>query len=70
MSINYKEQNIRLLDISCSTIEILKENKLTSIGQLCKKNRTDLKKIGLTNNEINKIDIELQLRGVNLKGAL
>lgn len=70
MNTNYKEQKVESLNISNSTVGILKENKLTKIGQLCKRTRTDLKKIGLSNNEINKIDIELQLIGVNLKGAL
>ncbi len=65
-----KKENIDRLDISCSAISTLKENKITKIGQLCNKTRTDLKSINLTSNEINKIDIELQLIGLNLKGTI
>lgn len=65
-----QNQNIDRLDIACATIETLKENKITKIGQLCNKTRTNLKDINLTSNEINKIDMELQLIGLNLNGSL
>ncbi len=65
-----QKQNVDRLDIPCSTKLTLKENKITTIGHLCRKTRVDLKSINLTNNEINKIDIELQLIGLNLKGTL
>ena len=64
------KQSIERLDISDNVIKNLKANKITTIGQLCKKSKTDLKKIDIAQFEVNKIDIELQLLGLNLKGAL
>ena len=40
-------QNIERLDIKDNIINILKNNNITKIGQLCKKSRSDLKNIGL-----------------------
>lgn len=65
-----QNENIDRLDIACATIKILKENRIIKIGQLCKKTKTDLKEIKVDGKEINKIDIELQLIGLNLKGSL
>lgn len=70
MSEKYIEQNIDRLDISCKTIDMLKENNIKKIFQLVKKSRTNLKELGLDNFEITKIDIELQLLGLGLKGSL
>ena len=49
---------------------MLKENNIKKISQLVKKSRTNLKELGLDNFEITKIDIELQLLGLGLKGSL
>lgn len=70
MSEKYIEQNIDRLDIFCKTIDMLKENNIKKISQLVKKSRTNLKELGLDNFEITKIDIELQLLGLGLKGSL
>lgn len=64
------KQSINRLNISDNTILILKENKINIISELCKKSKTDLKKIGLQQDEINKIQIELQLLGLNIRGGL
>lgn len=61
------KQKIERLDISDSAMNILKENKITTIGQLCKKSKTDLRDIQLVQNDVNKIEIELQLLGLDLK---
>ncbi len=55
------------LDISETILNILNSNKIKTIGQLCKKRKTDLRNIGLENQQINKIDIELQLIGYSLR---
>ncbi len=47
----------------------LKQDNVKTLGQLSKKTRTDLKNYGFENFEINKIDIELQLLGLSLKGS-
>ena len=61
------KQKIERLDISDSAMNLLKENKITTIGQLCKKSKTDLRDIQLVQNDVNKIEIELQLLGLDLK---
>lgn len=64
------KQSIDRLDIGTNPINILKENNIRTIGQLCKKAKGDLKKLGIEQFEVNKIDIELQLLGFNLKNSL
>ena len=65
-----KQQRIQRLDISEHTIEILTANNIIIIGELCRKSKTDLKKINLVQNEIDKIEIELQLLGLNLRNSI
>ena len=60
-------QNIERLDIKDNIINILKNNNITKIGQLCKKSRSDLKNIGLEKFEIDKVSIELELNGLLLR---
>ena len=66
----YIKQNIERLDIPVSEIEILKQNNITTLGNLCDYTKTDLKAFKLKQNSISKIQIELQLLGLNLKGGL
>ena len=40
-----EKQNIERLDIKDNILNILKENDITKIGQLCKKSKSDLKNI-------------------------
>lgn len=65
-----KKQSIDRLDISDSIIERLKNNGIKTIGELCKKNKSDLQKIGIELFEAKSIDIELQLLGLSLRGSL
>lgn len=64
------KQSIDRLDIGNNAINKLKENNIKTIGQLCKKSKSDLKKLYIEQFEVNKIDIELQLLGLNLKNSL
>lgn len=66
----YINQNIERLDIPVSEINILKENNIKTLGKLCNYTKTDLKGFNILPNNINKIQIELQLLGLNLKGGL
>lgn len=70
MSENYLKQNIDILNLSHKTIDLLKENKISKLKQLTMKTKTNLKELGLDNYEINKINIELQLLGLGLKGSI
>lgn len=63
-------QSIERLNISDKALDVLKENDINNIGTLCERSKSDLKKLDLIQNEINKIDIELQLLGLNLRNSL
>lgn len=60
------EKDIDDFGLSKKTIEKLKDKGITSINNLWILKRTDLKKMGLTDNEINTIIIKLQLNGLDL----
>lgn len=64
------KQSIDRIDINVNILNLLKENGIITISDLCSKSKTDLKNITLSIQEINKIQIELQLLGLNLKGGL
>ncbi|MBR6112883.1 MAG: hypothetical protein IKP79_00025 [Bacilli bacterium] len=57
------------LELSKEIITILKKNKIESIESLTNLERSDLKKLSLTNSQINQIIIKLQLNGFDLKKA-
>lgn len=65
-----KKQSINRLDIKDSIINVLNENRIDTLGNLCEHSKTELKNIGLLPNETNKIEVELQLMGLNLKNSL
>ena len=64
-----KQQNIQRLNISDNTINILNQNKISSIGQLCRKSEEDLKSFSIELNEIEKIKTELQLLGLRIRNS-
>ena len=66
----YLKQNIDRLDIPVSEINILKEKGIKTLGNLCEYTKTNLKDFGILSNNINKIQVELQLLGLNLKGGI
>ena len=66
MNEKFLNQNIDRLDVPCAVIDKLKEKGITVIKQLCSKNKTYLKNLGLVSVEINKLEVELQLLGLNL----
>lgn len=70
MNDDIKNKSINILAIPTRSLEILRENDINVIGNLAKKRRTDLKRMGLDLSEINRIDIELQLLGLSLKGSI
>ena len=71
MEEKYKKQSINRFDfITEEKMNILKQNNIKTLGELSNKTKTDLKKYGFENFEINKLEIELQLLGLNLKNSL
>ena len=53
-----------------SIIQVLEDNNIHTLGTLCGKSKTYLKELDLTQSQINKVEIELQLMGLNLKNSL
>ena len=66
----FLKQSIERIDIDVRIIDLLKENGIITIKDICSKSKTDLKNLTLSFQEINKIQVELQLLGLNLKGGL
>lgn len=66
MSSKYLIQSIDRLDVPTKTIDLLKKNEIEKIAQLCDKTKTYLKNLGLNSIEISKLEIELQLLGLNI----
>ena len=64
---NILKQSKDRKEINVSILNLLKENGIITISDLCHKSKTDLKNLTLSLEEINKIQEELQLLGLNLK---
>lgn len=65
----YLEQNIDRLDVEIKITDILKANKIKKIKELCKLSKTDLKEMDIKQKESEKIQIELQLLGLDLRNG-
>lgn len=71
MEEKYKKQSIERFEfISEDNLNKLKQENINTLGELSTKTRTDLKNYRFESSEINKIDIELQLLGLNLRNDL
>lgn len=66
----YFKQFVDRLDVNQRALDTLKENEITTLGKLSKYKKSQLKDMGLLQNEINKIEVELELLGLTLKGSL
>ena len=66
----YFKQFVDRLDVNQKALDTLKENKITTLGELSSYKKPQLKDMGLLQNEINKIEVELELLGLTLKGSL
>ena len=60
------EKNIEKLKLSDEITDKLKNNDIKIINDLWQLKRTDLKKMGFSNDDINSIIIQLQLLGLDL----
>lgn len=63
-------QSINRIEISDAATAILNQNEINTLRDLCGKSKKDLKKIEITQKEIDRIDIDLQLIGLRLKNSL
>lgn len=52
-------KSIDKLELSKEIKELLKSNKICSLYELVKKNKNNLKKIGLNPNQISQVEIQL-----------
>lgn len=66
----YFYQFVDRLDVNQKAIDTLKENEINTLGTLSNYKKSQLKDMGLLQNEINKIEVELELLGLSLKGSL
>ena len=60
------EKSIEEFNIDLKTKKLLIENKINSIKDLWNLKRQDLKKLGLNDQQINQISIQMQLIGIDL----
>lgn len=60
------DKTLKELNLEKSTIQILNENNIFNIKELWCQNKTGLKQIGCTPNQIKEIIISLQLNGLDL----
>lgn len=62
----FLNEPIDILNISAKTFSILKNNKLNKIEDVWKLKRKNLKEMGISETEINRIIVFLQLQGYDL----
>lgn len=67
MENEYLMKKIDIIDIPKEIKDLLKQNNVVTINDLCSKTKNELKQIRLSFSEINKIQVEVQLLGLNLK---
>ena len=68
MNSKYEKQSVdRFIFLKDKQLASMKNNNIKTLGQLAKQTKSNLREIGLVNQEINEIDIELQLLGLGLK---
>ena len=60
-------KKINVLKFDKRVSNILSDNNIDTVYKLCNYSRMELVDIGLNNNQINKIMINLQLEGLDLK---
>lgn len=66
----YYKQYVDRLDVNVNITDTLKENKITTLGDLSNYKKSDLRNFGIDGADINKIETELELLGLSLKDSL
>ena len=66
----YLEQYIERLDVNNETREVLKNNIIIKLGELCQKSRKELTEMGIDTNVAKDIELQVQFLGLNLKNSL
>lgn len=66
----YRNQSVGRLDIKCEIIDKLENAQIDTLGQLSQMSKSKLKEFDLSQKEIEKVEIEMQLLGLGLKNSL
>ena len=64
------KQSIRRLDVEDSILDILEDNDINTLGELCGYSKSDLKKYNLSPNQIDELDGEVKLAGLYLRNSI
>lgn len=64
------KESIDIINMPKPIINLMKNNNILLVEDLCNTTKSDLKRINLSFYEINQIDIKLQIMGVCLKGSI
>ena len=62
-----EKQEIAVLNINDNILQLLMKHKINTLKKLSQQSRRDLLKLGLTPAETKKVEIEMQLQGLDLK---
>ena len=62
----YVESDIEILDLDSSVNKTLRDNNLSTVGDVWVQTRKSLKTIGLKDSDVKQIIIKLQLLGLDL----
>ena len=62
-----EKQDIAVLSINTNILQLLMKHKINTFKKLSQQSRRDLLKLGLTPAETKKVEIEMQLQGLDLK---
>lgn len=64
------KQSIERIEIKDDDLKILRDNNVVIINDLCNKKKKDLKKMGIENQTISDMELQLQLLGLRFKNSL
>jgi len=64
------KQNIERIEIKDEVLDILKDNNIILLNDLCNKKKKDLKELGIGYQVINDMELQLQLLGLKFKNSL
>jgi len=64
------KKNIERIEIKDEVLEILRDNNITILNDLCNKKKKELKQMGIEYQFINDMELQLQLLGLRFKNSL
>lgn len=66
----YSNQFVDKLSVNNNIINTLKENNINTLGELSNYKKSQLRNMGIQSADVNKIEVDLELLGLTLKGSL